>query len=411
MRKPLPPFFIPLWLAIFIDSLGFGLAYPLITLIFTSDAHPLLPSDISQAGRYFALGLSYLLYPLGLFFASNLLEFLGRRFGKKQAILIASFGIFLAFFLMGLGSSYASLSLLLIGRLGSGVFGGIQSLSQGLVLDQHPHPNLKRYLKRMSQAVGAGIIAGPILGGLLADRGLLPFFQDATPFYFAALFMGATGILLVYRLPSTRPESPKPPLEFFKPIRLLFEATKLKRITQLATLFLFSQLSFGIFYQMLQILMAKQFQYQALDLGLLNAALGVSFAVGIWICMKYLIHPSPHHRLASAALLLVGISQLLLCLTSGHKVFFLLSMLCGCFHMIAFLLLSGIFSRAMEPTHRAWIMGVYAATLTLSWALSGLSTNLLSLISGSQVLFLGAIFALLASFLLLTHAKKHRSSS
>ena len=57
----------PSLFAVMIDAMGFGLVYPMMTAILTSTSHPIISPEASLHLRHFYLGLSFLLYPLGMF--------------------------------------------------------------------------------------------------------------------------------------------------------------------------------------------------------------------------------------------------------------------------------------------------------------------------------------------------------
>ena len=137
--------FLPLWLATFIDSLGFGLAYPILTLMFTSNTHPLFRHDISEPGRYFLLGIGYLLFPAALFFGSSLMRDLAEKLGRKRILLLALLGLALGFILMGMGNALPNLFLLFLGRALTGFFAGVQPLVQPLFSTIPPRSILRLY--------------------------------------------------------------------------------------------------------------------------------------------------------------------------------------------------------------------------------------------------------------------------
>ena len=174
--------FAPIWLAIIVDSMGYGLVYPTLTLIFTSKTHPLLPAGTSDTLRHFYLGLGYLLYPLTMFFGAPLISDFSDRFGRRPLLLIATSGLGLSFFLLGFGVTTDSLVILLIGRALSGLFAGSQPTAQAAIADLSAPEERKRNMSIMSFVISIGIILGPIIGGFFADQNLLVFLTFQPPF-------------------------------------------------------------------------------------------------------------------------------------------------------------------------------------------------------------------------------------
>ena len=108
----LPPVFI----AIIVDALGFGLVYPVMASMFTSNDVSFLAPGISLATRHFYLGIGYMLYPLCMFFGASFMGDLSDSWGRKKVLLICMAGIAISFLLMAYSVIVGSLTLLFIGQ-------------------------------------------------------------------------------------------------------------------------------------------------------------------------------------------------------------------------------------------------------------------------------------------------------
>jgi len=82
----------PCLLAIVIDVFGYGLVYPIMTAIFTNPSNPPLSSLHSETLRNFFMGLSYMLYPLGMLFGASFMGDLSDHFGRKKVIALCMGG-------------------------------------------------------------------------------------------------------------------------------------------------------------------------------------------------------------------------------------------------------------------------------------------------------------------------------
>ena len=94
----------PCLLAITVDSLGFGLVYPILTMMFGGAHRTLLGPGVSAAEADFLFGLGYMLYPAGMFFGASMLGDLSDRFGRKPVLLICMGGLSLATAMMAAGN-------------------------------------------------------------------------------------------------------------------------------------------------------------------------------------------------------------------------------------------------------------------------------------------------------------------
>ena len=120
----------PCLLAITVDSLGFGLVYPILTMMFGGTHRTLLGPGVSAAEADFLFGLGYMLYPAGMFFGASMLGDLSDRFGRKPVLLICMGGLSIATAMMAGGIALRSVSLLLFGRFLSGLMAGSQPIAQ-----------------------------------------------------------------------------------------------------------------------------------------------------------------------------------------------------------------------------------------------------------------------------------------
>jgi MFS transporter, DHA1 family, tetracycline resistance protein len=128
----------PCLLAITVDSLGFGLVYPILTMMFGGAHRTLLGPGVSAAEADFLFGLGYMLYPAGMFFGASMLGDLSDRFGRKPVLIICMGGLSLATAMMAAGIELRSVALLLFGRFLSGLMAGSQPIAQAAVSDLYP---------------------------------------------------------------------------------------------------------------------------------------------------------------------------------------------------------------------------------------------------------------------------------
>ncbi len=84
----------PCLLAIVIDVFGYGLVYPIITVIFTNPSNPLVAGLGTEAMRDFFMGLAHPLYPLFMLFGSSFMDqgWVMGIFGATVAISFALVG-------------------------------------------------------------------------------------------------------------------------------------------------------------------------------------------------------------------------------------------------------------------------------------------------------------------------------
>src|ERR1700733_7083807 len=126
---------IPCFFAIFIDVLGVGLVFPVLTALFASTDTGILPADASQSIRFFYLSLGFLLYPLFMFFGASFMGDLSDILGRKKVLMICMSGLLVGFLLMGVGVKASSIALLLTGRAVTGLMSASMPVALAAVAD------------------------------------------------------------------------------------------------------------------------------------------------------------------------------------------------------------------------------------------------------------------------------------
>ena len=167
-NTPLPPDTSLIWrrnllvcaLGSFTTIIGMTLILPIL---------PLYVRDLGVDDRAAVTlwsGLAYAATFLTAALTAPLWGYLGDRFGRKPMLIRASLGMAIAMSLIGLAQDVTQLVLL---RLLVGLLGGYASGSTILVAAQAPKDRSAWALGTLSSAIMAGTIAGPLIGGTLAQ--------------------------------------------------------------------------------------------------------------------------------------------------------------------------------------------------------------------------------------------------
>lgn len=176
-----------IFLIIFTEVLGFTLVLPLIPFLGLSLG--LTPVEIGMITSVFSFCQ---------LFASPVTGKLSDRFGRKPLFIISQLSTLMGFLLLG----FATTALLLfLARLVDGLLGSNMTVSQAYISDITEPRFRTRVYGYSSGVFGAGLIFGPVLGGVLSS------ISYSVPMFFAA---GTTliSIILVIMLPETITEKP-----------------------------------------------------------------------------------------------------------------------------------------------------------------------------------------------------------
>jgi len=185
----------PLWIAIFIDVLGFSILFPMVG--FLDDLFKTTPTII---------GLVFSVNAMFGFVFGPILSKLSDKYGRKPLLLISQFGTLLAFILTAFSNT---LWMLVIARMIDGMFGGNFPIAKAIISDEVPPKDRGIQMANVGIAHILASLLGPAIGGIL-----FTFFGILGPGLFAAALTVITIVLTIIMLDETWPEEKR--LHFHK---------------------------------------------------------------------------------------------------------------------------------------------------------------------------------------------------
>ena len=173
----------PLWIAVFVDILGFSILIPILPVILTEyNANALMVGFLLSVNAIFTV------------IFAPILGKLSDRYGRRPLLLISQAGTFAGFIILAFSTN---IWVILISRVVDGVFGGNFPIAKAVISDAVPPK------KRAVQMTNIGVchvlasLVGPAIGGFLSIWGLFG------PGVFAAGLSALTMILTIFYIPET----------------------------------------------------------------------------------------------------------------------------------------------------------------------------------------------------------------
>ena len=194
MKRPSATAF--LFVAVFVDMLGYGLVVPLL---------PFYAGGLANGALL--VGTLGSLYAAMQFFGGPFLAGLSDRTGRRPVLVTCLLGASLAYALLGLAET---LALVVVAVALAGAAGGTQATAQAFVADSTPPEDRAKGLGIIGAAFGLGLMAGPLLGGLLSLHSL------------QAPALAASGLALLnaafgyFVLPESLPRNCRRRMPFFR---------------------------------------------------------------------------------------------------------------------------------------------------------------------------------------------------
>ncbi|MGC2944411.1 MFS transporter [Burkholderia ambifaria] len=396
----------PCLLAIAIDAMGFGLVYPIMAAIFTDPQSGIIGADTSPQLRNFYLGLGYGVYPFCMFFGSSLMGELSDGYGRRKILLLCVFGLALSYFLMAVGALLPSIALLLIGRGLSGLMAGCQGIAQAAITDVST-PETKAYnMSIMSIAFSAGVIVGPVLGGVTSDRTIAPFFNYGTPFLLVAALSVVCGLWTFWSYRNVVAPTGNTRVDLLMPLRIIYQAGTHRRVAFLSIVFFLMQVGYGLYLQTIMLVLQTKFHYTSSQLGLFSGLIGMSFVFGLMVIVRLMLKIWSVVDIAKTGLLIAGIGQVLSALFPHENTLWVLGMVVGCFDMVAYTTMYTAYSDAVSEDRQGWALGVAGSVMAIAWVVTGFLTNLLPVLGELGLLMVGGLSFVLSFVMMLAYGRK-----
>ncbi|MEX1004561.1 MAG: MFS transporter [Acidimicrobiia bacterium] len=182
-RASVPRGFWPVWTAVAVDLLGFGIIIPLL---------PLYAERFGASAT--TIGLLFASYSLAQFVFAPIWGRISDRVGRRPILLITIAGSAIGSLVLGLAGS---LPMLFIGRILDGASGASVAVARATVSDVADSDQRPRLMGLLGAAFGLGFVIGPSLGALAALG------SPSLPFYVAAGISVLNLIAGFIRIPET----------------------------------------------------------------------------------------------------------------------------------------------------------------------------------------------------------------
>jgi multidrug resistance protein len=376
---------------ILIDFIGWSVLIPIL---------PLFAERLGATPVQVALLLT--LYALAQLLFAPLWGLVSDRVGRRPVILVSLFGTVVAFLLLALAGSIPALY---AARVLAGFFAATIGTAQAVVTDVTRPEDRARGMAVIGAAFGAGMIVGPMLGGLLSELG------EKFPFYGVALLAAANFGLAFARLVETRPPRLARPgaFEFWHslvptPLRLV-AAVHERRIALFLFLFFHLFTAFAMLEALITLYLAQRFGASMLDVGLLFAWIGLVLVLTQAVALRRLVRRLDEARLTAIGLAAMGIGLALLPALPVFGWFYAAGALIAFGNAIAIPAFTSLYTKACRAEHAGELLGQSQAMATAGRIVGPVAGGLLMqsvspgapfLVAGAMMLAGLAIFAAFA---------------
>ena len=183
---------------VFVDLIGQGLVFPIINTLMMDPQQSFLPASTPEATRQFNYGLVIGIFFLSWFLGAAYISRISDSIGRKNAIMICLFGALVGYIITIASLLADSLWLLVLGRAITGFTAGNQPIAQAAMVDASRGDAEKaRNMGLIVAGISAGLVGGPIIGGILSDKSIMGNVASINLLFYCALILVIITIVLV----------------------------------------------------------------------------------------------------------------------------------------------------------------------------------------------------------------------
>ncbi len=183
------PTLLPVYFAFFLDTLGLAIIYPILTPLFLNSDATIFSTATAVPLRISFLGVAIAAFPFAQFLSAPVIGEISDHIGRKRTFVVTISGTALGYIITALAILLSSFSLLLIGRLWTGLFAGNLTLCFAALADLSPDAlSRTKKFSRLASIGGISFLLGIILGGSLSGSSYEASLNFSIPFWLIAFF-------------------------------------------------------------------------------------------------------------------------------------------------------------------------------------------------------------------------------
>lgn len=396
-------------IVVFLGVVGISMPYLIFPALFLNPAYSILPVGWSESSRALLLGVVLAVYPLGQFIGSPILGALSDDYGRKQLLSGSLLITAICNLLTGIAIAKQHLLLLILSRLIAGLMEGNIAIARAMAADLRAISKQKTFGK-INACASIAYLVGPLLGGLMADKGLWEGLTTSTPFFFICiLFFCLSGLsaLVLQKSeisPSTKVATFWQRMNLIKRMSVLFSNKQLKFLIITSTLF---TLAVDIFYEFGPVYLTVKWTLSPAQLIVYNGVLCLGLAVGNgWLPAFFPL------RISTRALILWamgGTALVLMGIVFANSVFLMMILfaISGLVIGLAGTLLTVKISDSASGTIQGEVMGTQISLRVLGDGIICLFGGVLLILSPKLILTVAAAISIVALIYYKVRQKRH----
>jgi MFS family permease len=378
MQSKITRAIIPLFLTVFVDGLGWGIVYPILSPLFIDNPTGIFGPSVSIGMRNFCFELSIASYCVMMFFFAPLLGSLSDRFGRKKIILLSLAGTALGFFISGFGVEYNSFWAIILGRCVAGAASGCFPIAQAAMVDISEPSQKAARLGLATIGNATGFAVGPVVGGIFLDENLWGGAHYNWPFWFAGCLGLIIYVMLYFCFDETFVGNKQQKISLWTGLIDLFEAFTWMDTRALCGILVLFCLTWVMFFSVFPMVLVIKFGDNGAQVGYFMTYMAIFFVSGLLFLLPKLLKFFSLAKVIFTGFLIMCIDLPLILFTSHYNWLWLnivpLMFAVSC----SFVGMMTLISNHTDANHQGKIMGVTGSINAFCWGIGPVLAGVLA---------------------------------
>ncbi len=404
-KNPLPLIFI----TIFIDFMGLGVALPVIAPLFVGPNTILFDHTTPMDDRTDMYGYLLGCFSIAQFLGAPLLGAYSDRLGRRRVLTFASIVNTFSFLIFAAGIYYKSIGLLFFSRIGAGLMGSTLPVVQSALADVSTHESKARNFGLVGIAFGSGFLVGALISGVLSNPEYVSWFNYTTPFLFVAFMNLLNYLFILFKLPETLKQRNEHSIQFLSGLQNIQKAYNHRQLRLLFLSIFVITFGFAFFLQFIQVFLIRKFDYAEMQLGLFIAYFAVCVALSQGIFLRIVSHFIVPAKVLLFSIPLFAVSYLLLTVPQNHQWLYFFIPILTIFQGLTYPNILAMLSNHSANNVQGEVIGINQSIQSLAMAIPPLAGGFLMKQSPNAPMLLGFGSAFLGwAIYLFYYSKRHK---